>query len=152
MRRCSTLALALAALVVAPGGASAAALHLGDRGLRPGARGHDVRVLQDFLNRDGFPVTIDGQFGPGTRAAVVAFQRAAGLTASGVVGHVTVAALRAGPPAGGVVAPPVAPSAPVVAPVAPVVAPSLTAAAAATIDAAGMAHPPEGAPQAVVDA
>src|SRR3954453_18002079 len=77
--------------------AGAATLHLGDRALRLGARGHDVRVLQDLLTERGFATTIDGSFGAGTRAAVVRFQRAAGVTASGLVGRATVAALRSVP-------------------------------------------------------
>src|SRR5437764_8484928 len=96
---------AIAAIAAAPGGAIAVSLHLGDRGLRPGARGHDVRVLQDLLTRDGYPTPVDGRFGPSTRAAVLAFQRAAGLAASGVVGPVTVAARRAPPPAPVLLAP-----------------------------------------------
>ena len=93
-------ALLLSALIVAalPGTAAAArgAWHLGDRPLRLGATGHDVRVLQDFLTRDGFPTAVDGGFGPATRTAVRRFQAAAGLTASGTVGPKTVAALRRG--------------------------------------------------------
>jgi peptidoglycan hydrolase-like protein with peptidoglycan-binding domain len=93
-------ALLLTALIVTavPGTAAAARphWHLGDRPLRVGATGHDVRVLQDFLTRDGFPTAVDGGFGPATRTAVRHFQTAAGLTASGTVGPKTVAALRRG--------------------------------------------------------
>lgn len=58
---------------------------MGDRLLREGMTGHDVRVLQDFLTRDGFPTTIDGQFGPGTLRNVIRFQRSANLTPNGIV-------------------------------------------------------------------
>jgi murein L,D-transpeptidase YcbB/YkuD len=44
-----------------------------------------VRSLQYLLNAHGAKLTVDGIFGPKTKAAVVAFQRANGLTGSGVV-------------------------------------------------------------------
>jgi peptidoglycan hydrolase-like protein with peptidoglycan-binding domain len=70
-------------------------IHLGDRILRQRMSGHDVRVLQDFLTRAGFPASVDGQFGPGTKRAVVAFQRAHHLRANGVVDWNVAQALRA---------------------------------------------------------
>jgi peptidoglycan hydrolase-like protein with peptidoglycan-binding domain len=70
-------------------------LHLGDRALRAGASGSDVRELQKALRKAGFSVKVDGQFGPTTVRAVKRFQRAAHLTASGTVGRKTIAALRA---------------------------------------------------------
>jgi peptidoglycan hydrolase-like protein with peptidoglycan-binding domain len=93
----------------APGSASASnhdaaflaeAQHLGQRVLRPGATGHDVRVLQDFLTRAGYPTTVDGQFGPATKASVVAFQRDHHLTPNGVVSLAVARALRAAAAAG----------------------------------------------------
>ncbi|MEA2321622.1 MAG: hypothetical protein QOD81_1472 [Solirubrobacteraceae bacterium] len=74
--------------------------HLGDRALRPGTSGKDVRELQTALRRAGFPVKVDGQFGASTIRAVKRFQRAAQLTASGVVGTKTVGALRRAAQAG----------------------------------------------------
>src|SRR4051794_41728101 len=68
--------------------------HLGDRALRAGASGSDVRELQKALRKAGFSVTVDGQFGPTTVRAVKRFQRAAHLTSSGTVGRKTIAALR----------------------------------------------------------
>ena len=44
-----------------------------------------VRSLQYLLNAHGAKLTVDGVFGPKTKAAVVAFQHAKGLSASGVV-------------------------------------------------------------------
>jgi len=44
-----------------------------------------VRSLQYLLNARGAKLTVDGLFGPKTKAAVIAFQRSHGLVASGVV-------------------------------------------------------------------
>lgn len=63
--------------------------------LRTGDFGAEVETLQRALVKHGFdPAGIDGQFGPGTRAAVVQFQRAKGLAADGVVGAGTWRALE----------------------------------------------------------
>ena len=67
---------------------------LGDRALRAGASGKDVRQLQKALRQAGFPVKADGQYGSATVRAVKRFQAAAQLTASGVVGRKTATALR----------------------------------------------------------
>lgn len=61
--------------------------------LKRGAKGGDVRRLQERLNAAGVAVAVDGDFGPATAAAVVAFQKARGLGADGVVGPQTWAAL-----------------------------------------------------------
>jgi len=68
----------------------------GDTALRQGSRGEAVRALQERLNRHGHGLVVDGSFGPATRAAVVAFQRASGLGADGVVGRQTATALDRG--------------------------------------------------------
>jgi len=68
--------------------------HLGDRVLRRGMKGQDVRVLQDYLNRAGFTTSIDGVFGPGTQRLVKRFQTAQELKANGIVDATTVEALR----------------------------------------------------------
>ncbi|MCY1074284.1 peptidoglycan-binding domain-containing protein [Archangium lansingense] len=61
---------------------------------REGSRGPAVVQLQNMLNSKGFPVgAADGAFGPKTKGAVIAFQRAMGLAADGVVGPKTWAAL-----------------------------------------------------------
>ncbi|MBX3103040.1 MAG: peptidoglycan-binding protein [Bacteroidetes bacterium] len=64
--------------------------------LRQGSSGPRVQQLQQLLTQAGFdPKGIDGQFGPNTQAAVLAFQRAKGLAADGVVGELTWSALTA---------------------------------------------------------
>lgn len=68
---------------------------LGDRiPVRPGMSGHDIRVLQDFLRRAGTKVSIDGEFGTGTKRAVRAFEKAGNLTVDDVVDANDIAALR----------------------------------------------------------
>lgn len=70
---------------------------LGDRMVylrSPMTRGDDVTDLQQRLGRLGFDAGwIDGVFGPDTEAALREFQRNQGVTADGVVGRETVAAL-----------------------------------------------------------
>lgn len=55
-----------------------------------------VGVLQKLLNRTGGALTVDGIFGPRTRAAVQQFQRLRGLLVDGVVGEKTWPRLVAG--------------------------------------------------------
>jgi peptidoglycan hydrolase-like protein with peptidoglycan-binding domain len=73
---------------------TAKAAHLGDRTLRAGASGPDVRELQQALGQAGFKVKTDGKFGTGTLRAVKRFQRASRLQPTGTVGTRTVKALR----------------------------------------------------------
>jgi len=62
--------------------------------LRLNSSGADVTLLQEKLQSLGFsPGKIDGDFGPGTEAAVIAFQRSEGLLADGIVGPTTQEAL-----------------------------------------------------------
>jgi peptidoglycan L-alanyl-D-glutamate endopeptidase CwlK len=62
--------------------------------LKEGAKGEDVLLLQRKLVEKGFsPGALDGDFAPGTEAAVLAFQQSEGLLADGVVGPKTAAAL-----------------------------------------------------------
>jgi peptidoglycan hydrolase-like protein with peptidoglycan-binding domain len=68
---------------------------LGDRiPVRRGMSGHDVKVLQDFLDRLGYKVAVDGEFGRGTVKAVKAFEAASSLTTDGVVDADDIDALR----------------------------------------------------------
>lgn len=63
--------------------------------LKRGSSGPDVLTLQTTLKQLGFdPRGVDGVFGAGTEAAVIAFQKAKGLTPDGIVGPGTMAALQ----------------------------------------------------------
>jgi peptidoglycan hydrolase-like protein with peptidoglycan-binding domain len=68
--------------------------HLGERTLRKGMHGHDVRVLQGYLTLVGYPTGVDGDFGPATKANVIQFEQAHGLNANGVVTYADSLALR----------------------------------------------------------
>lgn len=63
--------------------------------LRTGSRGKSVRSLQQRLRDIGYDVSVDGNFGPGTCAAVKACQGKNGLSDDGIVGPKTWAALWA---------------------------------------------------------
>jgi peptidoglycan hydrolase-like protein with peptidoglycan-binding domain len=58
---------------------------MGERVLRYGERGHDVRVLQDFLTRAGFRTTITGYFGPGTKKDLTKFQKSQRFKPDGIL-------------------------------------------------------------------
>ncbi|CAN7203223.1 peptidoglycan-binding domain-containing protein [Knoellia sp. LjRoot47] len=58
-----------------------------------GATSPAVKGIQYLLRAHGRTVAPDGSFGPATKAAVMAFQSASGLTADGVVGPATWAKL-----------------------------------------------------------
>ncbi len=65
--------------------------------LKKGMRGAQVRKLQERLQELGFsPGPIDGIFGSKTLAAVLKFQRRAGLVVDGIVGPKTWAKLNSG--------------------------------------------------------
>ena len=56
--------------------------------------GEEVKKLQTRLKQRGFnPGAVDGDFGPATTAAVIAFQRSEGLLADGIAGERTKHAL-----------------------------------------------------------
>lgn len=66
--------------------------------LTRGMKGPEVRRLQELLRDRGFnPGQVDGDFGGGTEAAVIAFQRSEGLLADGVAGPRTLSRLRGEP-------------------------------------------------------
>lgn len=78
-------------------------------GLKVGARGDDVKVLQRALIAAGVSVRggADGVFGPATAAALTSYQQANGLAATGVVDDAVIAKLALVP---GVPAPAPAPT------------------------------------------
>jgi peptidoglycan hydrolase-like protein with peptidoglycan-binding domain len=78
------------------GGASPSATTASRPTLRRGDRGGDVVYLQERLTANGYSTVADGIFGSGTEQIVRQFQRDRGLTADGVVGALTWAALQTG--------------------------------------------------------
>ena len=73
MPRCRTFALGLVGLgLLVP---SAAEAKFGDRTLREGSRGSDVRTLQKYLTQVGLRTEIDGQYGPHTGRRVKSWER-----------------------------------------------------------------------------
>ena len=57
--------------------------------IKMGSRGPEVKKLQLILNRKGYPIVDDGDFGPLTDAAVRDFQTKNSLTPDGIVGPMT---------------------------------------------------------------
>ena len=113
-------------------------LHLGDRiPVRQGMHGHDVKILQDFFNRIGMHVSIDGEFGHGTWAALRRFERRAGRPINGVLDAKDLSALRRVVTSGGW-SPSSSPTPPV-----------LPTGSRARLNGDGTASAPAGAPAAV---
>ena len=75
----------------------ATAAELQEQGiLTVGAKGEDVKKLQQRLKDLGYlSGKVDGQFGGGTKRAVIAFQRKNGLDTDGIAGQETLAKLYA---------------------------------------------------------
>jgi len=84
--------LGCAAMPVAD--AAAAKGTFGQRPLRAGMRGRDVRVLQDFLTRAGLRTTVDGQYGRRTASRVRAWERRAHRHVDGRISRADARALR----------------------------------------------------------
>lgn len=61
--------------------------------LRRGDQGDNVKRLQEALNRNGASITVDSNYGRGTKTAVEAFQKAKQLNDDGVAGPATLRAL-----------------------------------------------------------
>lgn len=57
--------------------------------LQKGSKGADVKEWQNFLNSQGYSLTVDGDFGDNTLAATTEWQKKNGLGADGIVGKNT---------------------------------------------------------------
>lgn len=64
--------------------------------IRYGSIGNGVKWVQDMLNHNGYILTVDGEFGPKTKSAVLSFQRNKNLVVDGIVGSATRSALKRG--------------------------------------------------------
>jgi Putative peptidoglycan binding domain len=94
---CRSLVAGLAAAgiaLIAAAPAEAKRYTFGDRSLSQGDRGHDVRVLQDFLTRVGVETEVDGRFGPVTARQVRTWERLTELRRNGLVSRRDARALR----------------------------------------------------------
>ncbi len=121
--------------------ADARRIVFGERDLRQGMRGTDVRVLQDFLTKAGLRTTVDGHYGRYTARRVRSWERRSSLPVDGRVTRQDAATLRGQVETGGAGLQ-----------TAGAVAPAAAAAptAAATLGSDGRAIAPAGAPPQVV--
>ena len=82
------------AAIRAQGGIAAPTAAVETAVLRQGSKGGEVKEVQRRLKQWGYYTgSVDGIFGSGTKKAVIAFQKKNGLTADGIVGKSTYAAL-----------------------------------------------------------
>ncbi len=96
MSRCRTLCVGLLIAVFGLPVATADARRVtfGERDLRQGMRGTDVRVLQDFLTKAGVKTKVDGQYGPRTTRSVKRWEKRAQLPVDGRMPKTDAATLR----------------------------------------------------------
>src|SRR5258705_6500679 len=86
-----SIAVAVMGLVAMP---PAALARFGDSTLSTGSSGHDVRVLQSWLDKMGFHTGVDGTFGRHTRWSLRRFEQAKGLQVNGVMSPDDARAMR----------------------------------------------------------
>jgi cell wall-associated NlpC family hydrolase len=89
----TAVALVCVLLLVLPADSAEAASY-GSRALREGMSGSDVRAMQRYLTRAGYPTTADGQFGPRTERSVESFEAAEDLRVNGVLTRSDAGVLR----------------------------------------------------------
>lgn len=128
------------AVVVPTVPAEANAAAFGKRSLRPGMHGHDVRVLQRYLNRVGVSTTADGAFGPRTKRSVRSWESESQRRVNGRVSRPDARTLKHQVQSGTRLAPP-AP--------APAPAPAAPASEKAIVGSDGQAIAPASAPAKV---
>lgn len=63
------------------------------RTVYPGDRGNHVKLVQQALKNEGYLLSLDGYFGPQTKATVINYQTRKGLIVDGIVGGQTQGAL-----------------------------------------------------------
>ena len=93
------MSLVCVASAIAAGGPGAfspevASAKFGDRALRIGSEGRNVRVLQRWLTRLGVPTRVDGMYGRKTRGSVRAYERRYRLNVDGRVSRPQARGLR----------------------------------------------------------
>ncbi len=91
-----TLCLMAVALLVPAQAATAKkrSFSLGERTLKQGHKGKDVKSLQRYLDRTGVDVDVDGVFGRGTKQAVRAFEQSQRRRVDGKVTRADVRVLK----------------------------------------------------------
>ena len=86
------------------GSVTSAAVRVFKANLTTGSLGSEVKMLQEFLNAKGYTVAVSGagssgnettRFGPATKAALMKYQKARGITATGYFGPLSRAAVNA---------------------------------------------------------
>jgi cell wall-associated NlpC family hydrolase len=89
------MCIVVAVLLVPVQAASAKrSYELGDRTLKQGHKGKDVKSLQKYLSRAGVEIDVDGVFGPGTKRAVEGFELSQRRKVDGKVSKPDVAVLK----------------------------------------------------------
>ena len=86
--------VAVVALVPVQSASATRGYKLGDRTLKQGSKGKDVRSLQRYLTRAGVETSADGVFGSGTKRAVRAFEESQRRKVDGVVTRDDVAVIK----------------------------------------------------------